>query len=1035
MFQRTVYAVGAAICLLLMVSGTSARDLQEEGQAPPIWDQPDYQAIGSPDSIYDPIIPWPLAYGVQQTEEINARFDCRGTFGNFGGTLGPDYGWPQVRFETPSGSNTRYLYAGAIWIGGIIGTDTLVSVGADGWTSGYELWAPGSSVDDLSESVTNFEYISDFAMRAEFNDTLIEGIAYDEVSHRPHIPLNLSIANRSHVWRTDPYDGTVIYDMVLTNMGDDPIEAGYVGLYMDADIHSIANPYGGAQDDITGSLRNQGIGYAIDNDGELHQPPDEAVPKVFAFEFLDQSFVPSDTNFNWWISNGDPSHDFGPRHKDRPGDPYRQFEHGGTGTPSGDGNKYYILSHDEWDYDQFRIASIDSTDTLWMYPPQNSAVEWSWGMDTRFLMSIGPFDLMPDSSIRVLYATFTGEDVHTDPDNLNNLPADPDAYLAGLGFVDMLANAALSHELADSLLDPTLPTIGLQVEYQDVDSAVIEWDPWVFDDVVGYEIYLSEIDPGTLPYPGLPAPWLEPSSYDLEASVGRTYRHSIAGLDPHKMYFVNVAHNLGRATGDPGKPLLLTPHDRNSAPLFDIEYTFIQPSDPVNLEWTAPDGVDVDHYNIYKFAVADSMAPIYHPFYDNGYTSIYNPSIPAKDSFLIDDIWYFYYAMDVHQQIDSQFTSYTDYDVEEGATYLVTAIDKHGFESHFSIEVEVLVVEPPSKDVLFVSKWTPGSYFVTEETLLDFYDYALGGYDYDLYQVWDTLSVYGCTASESGCVDWRDFAKYSMVVLDDDILEHGILRQDELVEKTLTKYLLTGGKLVYFGGLGIFLTQSMGTEPDFYPTDEWEFTSRFFGVDSVFYVGPMWGSIGGDPVDSLYGMLSASTVSGDPPSISYDLDQYPFTPMLLEYWPATSAPTVSVFRTNPDGVTTHLFEGIPGGTCLLDSEPVGVHTVTDEAETWLFGFHLWYMDKIEARALFRSLLGFGCCQNYRGNINNDPSDQINISDLTYLVAYLFQYGPRPPCLEEANINADPEEKINVADITYLVHYMFSGGPPPPDCPE
>jgi outer membrane protein assembly factor BamB len=76
----------------------------------------------------------------------------------------------------------------------------------------------------------------------------------------------------------------------------------------------------------------------------------------------------------------------------------------------------------------------------------------------------------------------------------------------------------------------------------------------------------------------------------------------------------------------------------------------------------------------------------------------------------------------------------------------------------------------------------------------------------------------------------------------------------------------------------------------------------------------------------------------------------------------------------------------------------------------------------------------GCCVGIRGNVDGDPADQINVQDLTYLVAFLFTGGPQPPCPEEANVDGDPGESMTVQDVTYLVAYLFSGGPPPPACP-
>ena len=75
-----------------------------------------------------------------------------------------------------------------------------------------------------------------------------------------------------------------------------------------------------------------------------------------------------------------------------------------------------------------------------------------------------------------------------------------------------------------------------------------------------------------------------------------------------------------------------------------------------------------------------------------------------------------------------------------------------------------------------------------------------------------------------------------------------------------------------------------------------------------------------------------------------------------------------------------------------------------------------------------------CCEGIRGNVNADPAEDINISDMTFLVSYLYSEGPAPPCWEEGNASGDPDEKINIEDMTYLIAFLMSGGPPPPDCP-
>ena len=69
-----------------------------------------------------------------------------------------------------------------------------------------------------------------------------------------------------------------------------------------------------------------------------------------------------------------------------------------------------------------------------------------------------------------------------------------------------------------------------------------------------------------------------------------------------------------------------------------------------------------------------------------------------------------------------------------------------------------------------------------------------------------------------------------------------------------------------------------------------------------------------------------------------------------------------------------------------------------------------------------------CCM-LRGDVNH--SGEIIISDITYLVDYLFSGGPPPPCLDEADVNFSFD--IGISDLTELVEYMFQGGEHPPGC--
>ena len=46
--------------------------------------------------------------------------------------------------------------------------------------------------------------------------------------------------------------------------------------------------------------------------------------------------------------------------------------------------------------------------------------------------------------------------------------------------------------------------------------------------------------------------------------------------------------------------------------------------------------------------------------------------------------------------------------------------------------------------------------------------------------------------------------------------------------------------------------------------------------------------------------------------------------------------------------------------------------------------------------------------------------------------FMFKGGPPPACFEEGNVNGSGG--IDITDLTYLVSYMFRNGPPPVPCP-
>jgi len=365
--------------------------------------------------------------------------------------------------QLPLGSRTEYLFGGALWIGAVVGTDTLVSTGADGWSR------PGNEFHPDEPPAGNIIYrsttdpaapqyagaVSEQDYIAVYRDTCRNciGVGRDYLDGRYHLPLYLEVTQTSYAWSLPHAEDYVLVDYSIKNIGVQTLDQLYVGLYADCDIHDLAIQGGsGAQDDISGLWSGThpvtcgagcevpvelDVAWSADNDGDLRQSVFEPVTNVTGIRFLRPGSSAASLSFNWYTSNNIASLDFGPMSRAKP----RDFMTGGLGTPEGDRNKYYLLSNGERDYDQVRVASIEVNDPIWIPPQSESAPIWAMGLDTRYILSAGPFSLEPGQTVPLTFAYVGGMGLHSDVDNLFNLPDDPDTYLGSLDFSDLATNA------------------------------------------------------------------------------------------------------------------------------------------------------------------------------------------------------------------------------------------------------------------------------------------------------------------------------------------------------------------------------------------------------------------------------------------------------------------------------------------------------------------------------------------------------------------------------------------------------------------
>jgi hypothetical protein len=189
------------------------------------------------------------------------------------------------------------------------------------------------------------------------------------------------------------------------------------------------------------------VAWAADNDGGLvgpirYTPP---VVNITATRIIRTPRDSMDVSFNWWAwVGGYTTTFFGPQMRSSHRDML------GEGYPQGDRDYYHLLSNKEFDYDQARILDIDPLDTVWTSAPAQWARNWADGMDSRYLLSFGPFVLDPDKTLPFTLAYVGGKDFHVSAENFANLPDNPDFWYTGVDFSDLANNATWAEWIYDN---------------------------------------------------------------------------------------------------------------------------------------------------------------------------------------------------------------------------------------------------------------------------------------------------------------------------------------------------------------------------------------------------------------------------------------------------------------------------------------------------------------------------------------------------------------------------------------------------------
>lgn len=368
-------------------------------------------------------------------------------------------------FEFPGGSRNDYIYAGGLWIGGIIGTDTLVSLSVDevSRSAANEF----TSFDTIMESSTlrASPYHDPYAYAeqqyyARYADTVIVGLS-DDLDGRRHRPLNVEVSQTSYAWSDDYSSQFIIVENWIRNIGQSPIDKMVFGVFIDADVYnknrgSIGN---GWQDDVSGFLTTApnlvasefrdelNVAWVADNDGDPLAGifPSTSARGMVGIRILHAPPV-EQLSFNWWLTGGSTAQNWGPVKAGA----RTPATTGGLGAPEGDRNRYYVMGNGEIDYGQL-YAMLDFTNQGWRPPPRSGGCDIANGLDTRQVISVGPMclPLQPQDSVPFVYALCAGDYAHTDPDREFECLA-PQDFVAGMNSSDLAYAASWASWIYDT---------------------------------------------------------------------------------------------------------------------------------------------------------------------------------------------------------------------------------------------------------------------------------------------------------------------------------------------------------------------------------------------------------------------------------------------------------------------------------------------------------------------------------------------------------------------------------------------------------
>lgn len=157
--------------------------------------------------------------------------------------------------EYPPNSFEEHLGEGGIWVGALVGGDTLVSV-ASSWNSSFEFY-PGAQPEDSIWVVTKTDtldtpWLGRYTAVSD-QDFLMKYSDYNVTNIGTHEPMYVDVIQTSYAWAAPPLDEVIVYTfrIIPTRFN---LQQAYIALWVDGNV----------------GFRGQGWDFALDDYSEFY---------------------------------------------------------------------------------------------------------------------------------------------------------------------------------------------------------------------------------------------------------------------------------------------------------------------------------------------------------------------------------------------------------------------------------------------------------------------------------------------------------------------------------------------------------------------------------------------------------------------------------------------------------------------------------------------------------------------------------------------------------------------------------------------